>query len=163
MGEHGWFDKRFMYEESFRTPLLVCAPGMKGGQKSDALVQNIDFAPTFLDIADAEKPQQMVGTSLLPIMSKGGKTPKGWRKYLYYHYYDCPAEHNVKRHDGVSDGRYKLLHFYGKWGSYDELFDLKKDPNELRNVVAEKKYAKHLTRLQKQLDAFRQEQKVDEW
>ena len=67
------------------------------------------------------------------------------------------------RHDGVSDGRYKLLHFYGKGDSYDELYDLKKDPNELRNVVAEKKYAKHLGRLQKQLDKFRQEQKVDEW
>ena len=165
MGEHGWFDKRFMYEESFRTPLLVCAPGMKGGETSNALVQNIDFAPTFLDIADAEKPQQMVGTSLLPIMSKGGKAPKDWRKYLYYHYYDCPAEHNVMRHDGVSDGRYKLLHFYSPKDSYsyDELYDLKKDPNELRNVIEEKKYAKHLARLQKQLDTFRQEQKVDEW
>ena len=163
MGEHGWFDKRFMYEESFRTPLLVSAPGIKGGVKSDALVQNIDFAPTFLDIADAEKPQQMVGTSLLPIMSRGGKAPKDWRKYLYYHYYDCPAEHNVMRHDGVSDGRYKLIHFYGKDGSYDELFDLKKDPNELQNVLADKKYAKHLSRLQEQLDTFRQEQKVDEW
>jgi arylsulfatase A-like enzyme len=163
MGEHGWFDKRFMYEESFRTPLLVSAPGIKGGVKSDALVQNIDFAPTFLDIADAEKPQQMVGTSLLPIISRGGKAPKDWRKYLYYHYYDCPAEHNVMRHDGVSDGRYKLIHFYGKDGSYDELFDLKKDPNELQNVLADKKYAKHLSRLQEQLDTFRQEQKVDEW
>lgn len=166
MGEHGWFDKRFMYEESFRTPLLVCAPGMKGGEKSNALVQNIDFAPTFLDIADAEKPQQMVGTSLLPIMSNKGKTPKDWRKYLYYHYYDCPAEHNVMRHDGVSDGRYKLLHFYDPKDatrSYDELYDLKKDPNELNNVVADANYAKHLTRLQTQLDTFRKEQRVDEW
>ena len=163
MGEHGWFDKRFMYEESFRTPLLVYAPGMKGGLKSDALVQNIDFAPTFLDIADAEKPQQMVGTSLLPIITGKGKTPKDWRQYLYYHYYDCPAEHNVMRHDGVSDGRYKLLHFYGAQGSYDELYDLKKDPHELHNVVEDAAYAQHLDRLQKQLDTFRKEQKVDEW
>ena len=163
MGEHGWFDKRFMYEESFRTPLLVCAPGMKGGEESDALVQNIDFAPTFLDIADAEKPQQMVGTSLMPVMQHKGKSPKGWRKYLYYHYYDCPAEHNVMRHDGVSDGRYKLLHFYGPKDSYNELYDIRKDPNELHNVIDEKKYAKHLRRLQLQLDKFRSEQHVDEW
>ena len=112
-----------------------------------------------------EKPQQMVGASLLPIMSRGGKAPKGWRKYLYYHYYDCPAEHNVMRHDGVSDGRYKLLHFYGpkSTSSYDEFYDLKRDPNELYNVVGDKKYAKHFNRLQKQLDTFRREQKVDEW
>ena len=163
MGEHGWFDKRFMYEESFRTPLLVYAPGMKGGQTSDALVQNIDYAPTLLDIADAEKPGQMVGRSLLPVMNHKGKEPKDWRQYLYYHYYDCPAEHNVSRHDGVSDGRYKLLHFYGKKGAYDELYDIKKDPNELHNVIAEGKYAKHLKRLQLQLDKFRSEQHVDEW
>jgi arylsulfatase A-like enzyme len=158
MGEHGWFDKRFMYEESFRTPLLVYAPGMKGGEKSDALVQNID-------IADAEKPNQMVGTSLLPIMMNKGKAPKDWRKYLYYHYYDCPAEHNVMRHDGVSDGRYKLLHFYNpkESYSYDELYDLKKDPNELNNVIGDAKYSQHLDRLKQQLNAFRQEQKVDEW
>lgn len=163
MGEHGWFDKRFMYEESFRTPLLVCAPGMKGGQESKALVQNIDFAPTFLDVADAEKPQQMVGESLLPVMLRNGRAPKKWRRYLYYHYYDCPAEHNVMRHDGVSDGRFKLIHFYGKKGSYDELYDLKKDPNELRNVIGDKRFAKHIKRLQEQLDTFRREQKVDEW
>ena len=108
----------------------------------------------------------MVGTSLLPIMSHKGKTPKNWRKYLYYHYYDCPAEHNVMRHDGVSDGRYKLLHFYNPKNAasaYDELYDLKRDPNELHNVVSEAKYAKHLARLQKQLDTFRKVQKVDEW
>ena len=96
-------------------------------------------------------------------MMGNGKAPKNWRKYLYYHYYDCPAEHNVMRHDGVSDGRYKLLHFYGPKDSYDELYDLKKDPNELNNVVSDRRYTKHLNRLQKQLDIFRQEQKVDEW
>ena len=162
MGEHGWFDKRFMYEESFRTPLIIYAPDARRARESQALVQNIDFAPTYLDIAGIEKPQEMVGRSLLPVLQKG-KQPKDWRKYIYYHYYDFPAVHHVSRHDGVSDGRYKLIHFYGPEGTYDELYDLRKDPNELNNVISEDKYRGHRERLQKQLVAFRAEQNVDEW
>lgn len=162
MGEHGWFDKRFMYEESFRTPLIIYTPGQTHGRENDALVQNIDFAPTFLDVAGVKKPAEMVGTSLLPVIERG-KAPKTWRQYLYYHYYDFPAEHHVSRHDGVSDGRYKLIHFYGKEGNYDEFYDLKKDPNELHNLISEAKYHKHIARLQTQLDLFRKQERVDEW
>ncbi|MBQ2460255.1 MAG: sulfatase [Bacteroidaceae bacterium] len=162
MGEHGWFDKRFMYEESFRTPLIIYAPEAAEGKECSALVQNIDFAPTFLDVAGVEKPTEMVGTSLLPII-ESGRQPRGWRKYLYYHYYDFPGVHHVSQHDGVSDGRYKLIHFYGREGTYDELYDLKTDPNELRNLISEKRYQRQKRRLQKQLDKFRTQEHVDEW
>ncbi len=99
MGEHGWFDKRFMYEESFRTPLIMCYPkAIKAGTKSDVLVQNIDYAPTFLSLAGISKPAEMSGTSLEPLFQ--GEKPKNWRTDLYYHYYDYPAEHKANRHDG---------------------------------------------------------------
>lgn len=166
MGEHGWFDKRFMFEESFRTPLLIRYPAMiKPGSVSDALVQNIDFAPTYLDLAGIEKPEEMVGTSIVPVLKKEGKSPRRWRRYLYYHYYDYPAEHNVLRHDGVFDKRWKLIHFYdpeGKVPSYDELFDLRHDPQELRNVIGERSSRRALRRLRKQLERFRTEQAIDE-
>jgi arylsulfatase A-like enzyme len=151
-----------MYEESFRTPLIIYTPEQTHARENDALVQNIDFAPTFLDVGGVKKPAEMVGTSLLPVIERG-KAPKTWRQYLYYHYYDFPAEHHVSRHDGVSDGRYKLIHFYGKEGNYDEFYDLKKDPNELHNLISEAKYHKHIARLQTQLDLFRKQERVDEW
>ena len=164
MGEHGWFDKRFMYEESFRTPLIIRYPAkIKAKSVSDALVQNIDYAPTYLDMAGIEKPDFMVGTSLVPLFKNKGKAPSDWRQYLYYHYYDYPAVHNVRRHDGVRDNRYKLIHFYGTEISYDELYDLKDDPNELNNLYGNPKYAKVAERMQKQLDKIRKEQKVDEF
>lgn len=115
MGEHNFFDKRFMYEESFRTPLLVKYPKqIKKGIKSDALVQNIDFAPTILSLAGIKKPAEMVGTTLEPTFT--GKIPSKWRKDLYYHYYDYPTFHLVRKHDGVRTDRYKLIHFYGEGG-----------------------------------------------
>ena len=115
MGEHGWFDKRFMYEESFRTPLIIRYPKMiQAGSVTTALTQNIDYAPTMLDAAGVEIPQEMVGRSLLPLF--GGDTPADWRTSLYYHYYDSPTFHLVRRHDGVRTDRYKLIHFYGKGG-----------------------------------------------
>lgn len=115
MGEHGWFDKRFMYEESFRTPLLIRYPkAIKGGTSSEALVQNIDFAPTFLSLAGVTKPAEMVGTSLEAVFD--GNKPANWRNSLYYHYYDYPAFHLVRKHDGVRTERYKLIHFYGEGG-----------------------------------------------
>ena len=168
MGEHGWFDKRFMYEESFHTPLIIRYPGkIKGGSECSALVQNIDYAPTYLDIAGIEKPNYMEGTSLVPLF--GGETPKDWREYLYYHYYDYPAMHMVRRHDGVRDSRYKLIHFYGEKDekrdaiNCDELYDLQNDPNELNNLYNNPKYSKTQIRLQKRLDKFRTDLKVDEY
>ena len=116
MGEHGWFDKRFMYEESFRTPLLVRYPkAIKAGSRCSALVQNIDFAPTLLSVAGVSVPDEMEGRSLLPLFGEGSDSVE-WRKSIYYHYYDYPTFHLVRRHDGVRTDRYKLIHFYGKGG-----------------------------------------------
>ena len=113
MGEHGWFDKRFMYEESFHTPLIISYPGhIKEGAQCHQLVQNIDFAPTFLALAGVKKPAEMSGRSLQPLFK--GDRVKNWRKDLYYHYYDYPTYHMVRKHYGVRNDRYKLIHFYGK-------------------------------------------------
>ncbi len=164
MGEHGWFDKRFMYEESFRTPLIIRYPGGQAGKVSNAFIQNIDFAPTYLDVAGVKAPEEMSGLSLLPVIKKGGKEPCKWRKYMYYHYYDLPSEHNVLKHDGVSDKRYKLIHFYGgAEGDYSEFYDIRKDPTEMKNLYGEKRYKRRIARLQKQLDKFRTELAVDEY
>lgn len=166
MGEHGWFDKRFMYEESFRTPLIIRHPNtstdMKGTE-CDLLVQNIDYAPTYLATANIEAPKEMSGASLLPILN--GNKPANWRKYLYYHYYDFPAVHQVQRHDGVRDDRYKLIHFYGEKGEVNcnELYDLQNDPNELQNLYGNTNHTETQNRLQKQLDSFRTTLKVDEF
>ena len=131
MGEHGWFDKRFMYEESFHTPLIMRLPkGMDRRGDIDQMVQNIDYGPTFLEIAGVTEPNDMQGVSLLPLLK--GENPDNWRDALYYHFYEYPAEHMVKRHYGVRDGRYKLIHFYNdidKW----ELYDLQEDPTEMNN------------------------------
>ncbi len=168
MGEHGWFDKRFMYEESFRTPLIIRYPEkIQGGSVCDALVQNIDYAPTYLALAGIEKPEAMVGTSLVPLFN--GNKPADWRQYLYYHYYDYPAIHQVRRHDGVRDDRYKLIHFYGDAAGKDaaincnELYDLQSDPNEVNNLYGNPAYAEVTTRLQQRLEQFRTDLKVDEY
>ena len=137
MGDHGWFDKRFMYEESFRTPLIIRYPkAIKAGTSSDALVQNIDFAPTLLSLAGIGKPKEMSGVSLLPLFE--GKKPTSWRTSLYYHYYDYPAVHNVRKHDGVRTDRYKLIHFYGKGGlgSGTSPMQLKEGSTERKAMLA---------------------------
>lgn len=116
MGEHGWFDKRFMYEESLRTPLIVSYPGhTKPGSVCNRLVQNIDYAPTFLALAGVQQPKDMPGRSLVPVLANGDNV-KNWRQSIYYHYYDYPTYHMVRKHDGVRTDRYKLIHFYGKGG-----------------------------------------------
>lgn len=116
MGEHGWFDKRFMYEESLRTPLIIAYPNhIKPGTHTTRLVQNIDYAPTFLDLAGVKKPANMPGRSLVPVFEKGDAV-KNWRSSIYYHYYDYPTYHMVRKHDGVRTERYKLIHFYGHGG-----------------------------------------------
>lgn len=134
LGEHGWFDKRFMYEQSFKTALIARWSGViASGTKSDAIVSPIDFAETFLDVAGAEIPRDMQGASMLPIWR--GEVPQDWRTSFYYHYYEFPAEHSVKRHEGVYDGRFKLIHFYHDVDEW-ELYDLQNDPNELENIFA---------------------------
>jgi len=139
LGDHGWFDKRFMYEESLQMPLLVRWPReTKPGSVNKDIVLNLDFAETFLDAAGADIPADMQGQSFKPILQ--GKTPKNLRDAMYYHYYEYPGAHAVKRHYGIRTQRYKLIHFY-----YDidcwELFDLEKDPHELNNVYNEPSYA----------------------
>lgn len=158
MGEHGWFDKRFMYEESYSTPLVMRLPdGLRARGDIKELVQNIDYGPTFLDIAGAQIPKDIQGVSLLPLLE--GKHPKSWRQSLYYHYYEYPAEHSVKRHYGVStsDG-WKLIHFYNDINTW-ELYDLNKDPSELHNIYGKpgtekvtRRLMKELIKLQKQYD-----------
>ena len=158
LGEHGWFDKRFMYEESFRTPLLVRWPKhVKPGIKNSDLVQNLDFAQTFLDIAGAEQPSDMQGMSFKPILEKG-KAPEDWRKSLYYHYYEYPAVHSVRRHEGVATKRFKLIHFYDldEW----ELYDLEKDPDEMYSVYCKPEYAAKVKELKAELKKLKKLYKV---
>ena len=149
MGEHGWFDKRFMYEESMRTPLVMRLPdGFKARGDIKELVQNIDYAPTFLDLAGVKIPSDIQGVSLLPLLK--GEHPKNWRTGLYYHFYEYPGEHRVKRHYGIRTKRYKLIHFYNDIDEW-ELYDLKKDPTEMHNLYGDKKYDALVARLKKQL------------
>ena len=160
LGEHGWYDKRWMYEESFRTPLIVRWPGVtKAGSKNADLVQNLDYAQTFLDICGVKKsPKDMQGASIVPLL-KGNK-PKDWRKSLYYQYYEYPGGHSVRRHYGVRTDRYKLIHFYMLDGW--ELFDLKEDPNELHSLYGEKGYEKITSDLKKELTRLRELYEVPE-
>ncbi|MFD2546687.1 sulfatase family protein [Sphingobacterium suaedae] len=138
LGEHGWFDKRFMYEESLRTPLLVRYPQeIAPGRKSDALVQNLDFAPTLLDFAGVKPPKDMQGESFRPLAT--GDTQK-WRDVVYYTYYEYPSIHMVKRHYGIRTDRYKLIHFYYDVDEW-ELYDLEKDPAELNNIFDDPSYS----------------------
>lgn len=153
LGEHGWFDKRFMYEESYRAPLVIKWPGViKPGSVNSDLVQNIDFAETFLDIAGVDAPADMQGESLVPLFK--GKTPSDWRKSLYYHYYEYPSWHSVRRHEGVSTHRYKLIRFYGKDvpnGEEWELYDLVEDPQEMKSVYGDPAYADKTAELKEEL------------
>ena len=138
LGDHGWFDKRFMYEESLRVPFLVRYPGkIRPGSVSKSLVCNADFAPTFLDFAGTPAPGDMQGRSIRPILA--GRPPADWRRSLYYHYYEFPQPHHVYPHIGVRTERYKLVYYYTlkEW----ELFDLRKDPHELKNLYQSPGYA----------------------
>ncbi|HOK24951.1 MAG TPA: sulfatase [Bacteroidales bacterium] len=150
LGEHGWFDKRFMFEESYRTPLLISWPGVtKSGSVNKNIVSNLDFAETFLDAAGVKIPSDMQGESLVPLL-KGKKVP-GWRKEHYYHYYEYPAVHSVKRHYGISTERYKLIHFYYDIDEW-ELFDLQSDPMEMKNVYNDPAYDRVKKQLHKRLE-----------
>lgn len=157
MGEHGWFDKRFMYEESMRTPLIMRLPdGFTKRGDIPQMVQNIDYAPTFLELAGAPVPADIQGESLVPLLK--GENPAAWRHSLYYHYYEFPAEHMVKRHYGVRTDRYKLIHFYNDIDVW-ELYDLQEDPAELHNLYGQPAYEQvvkemkaELLRLQERYD-----------
>ena len=148
LGENGWFDKRFMYDKSMRTPLLMRWPGhINAGSTTDAMVQNIDFAPLFLDAAGTEIPKWMQGLSLIPVMT--GKKKSVDRPYLYYHYYEFSKDHTVIPHLGIRGERYKLIYFYtvNEW----ELYDLKIDQEEQHNLIHSAGYQKIFLQLKNEL------------
>ena len=157
MGEHGWFDKRFMYEESLHTPLIMMLPkGYNRRGDIDEMVQNIDHAAAFLDIAGVKVPSDIQGESWLPLLR--GEHPKNWRNSIYYHFYEYPAEHMVKRHYGVRGERYKLMHYYNDIDCW-ELYDLQTDPTEMHNIYGKpgtekitKQMMKELKKLQEKYD-----------
>lgn len=153
LGEHGWYDKRFMYEESFRTPLLIRYPKeIKAGSTCDNLVQNIDYAPTILDLANINIPDEMQGKSLRPLWQNNA--PAQWRNALYYHYYEYPyGWHNVNKHDGIRTDRYKLIDFYEM--EIFELYDLRTDPNEMNNLSDDPDYQTIKDSLKIELDKIR--------
>ena len=157
LGEHGWYDKRFVFDESFKTPLLMAWPGhTKGGTRSDALVQNLDFAQTFLDAAGVKAPKDMQGESMIPLLTGNDKY---WdRDAVYYHYYEYPAEHMVNRHYAIITQEYKLIHYYfaeDRW----ELIDRINDPLEMNNFYDDPAYAAIRKELHSELDKIRKKYK----
>jgi len=152
LGEHGWFDKRFIYNESFKTPLLVRWPGViEAGSVNTQMVQNLDFATTFLDAAGLEVPADMQGETLVPLF-KGQNA--GFRDAVYYHYYEYPSVHMVKRHYAIVTEEYKLVHFYYDVDEW-ELYDRKKDIHEMTNVYNDPAYSTIVSDLTKQLEELR--------
>ncbi|VGO13073.1 Arylsulfatase [Pontiella desulfatans] len=157
-GEHYMAEKRWMYEQGLRMPFVIRWPGViKPGSQPEAMIQNIDYAPTFLEAAGLVPPREMQGRSLLPVLA--GKTPKDWRKSVYYHYY-AHGKHNVPRHDGVRTGRFKLMHFYTD--DVFELYDLKEDPNEVKNLINDPEYKSVRMKLEKELNRLRKHYDVPE-
>ena len=163
LGDHGWYDKRWMYEESLKMPLIVKWPGVTApGTVNTSLVQNLDYAETFLDIAQTEVPSDMQGKSIVPLLK--GETPADWRKSIYYHYFEYPSVHMVARHNGIRTERYKLIHFYqfDEW----EFYDLEKDPEESTNEYGNPDYQSVINSLKKELgqlkDQYRDETDTSE-
>lgn len=155
-GEHGWAEKRFMYEESIKMPLLIRWPGhIEAGSRIEAPVQNIDFAPAFLEAAGAGIPEEIQGRSFVPLLK--GEIPGNWRSSIYYHYYDHGI-HNVPRHDGVRTDRYKLIHFYtdDAW----EFYDLENDPHEVNNLYGDPDYEQIAEKLKDELERLRSHYEV---
>ena len=147
LGEHGWFDKRFMYEESFRTPMVMRYPGViKPGTVNKDMIMNLDLAPTLLEVASVPIPADMQGESFLPLLRN---TEAKGRKAMYYHYYEN-GEHSVSPHFGISTAHYKLIRFYKRVESW-ELYDMKKDKNEMKNLYGNKKYKKQTVKLKSEL------------
>jgi arylsulfatase A-like enzyme len=156
LGEHGWFDKRWIFEESLRTPLLVRWPGVvRPGSVNSDIVSNLDFAETFLEAAGLPIPAEMQGRSLVPVLE--GRTPADWRKSFYYEYYEYPQPHHVRPHHGVVTSRYKLVRFDRPDIDAWELFDREKDPHELRSVHDDPAYAGVVAELKRELGRLRAE------
>jgi arylsulfatase A-like enzyme len=158
LGEHNFFDKRFMYEESLRMPFLIRWPSkIKPGSVNKGMILNVDFAPMMLDAAGVQVPADMQGRSFLPLLT--GRTPRGWRTAMYYRYYH-PGHHNVAAHYGIRTQRYKLIYFnkLNQW----ELYDLEKDPTEMRNVYSDPAYQKIVEQLKKEMNRLKKELKDED-
>jgi len=152
IGDHGWYDKRWMYEESLKMPFICKWPGVtKPGSRVKELIQNLDYGETFIEMAGAKIPDDMQGKSLVPLLK--GEHPDDWRKSIYYHYYEYPSVHMVPRHYGVRTEQYKLIYFYqfDEW----EFYDLKADPDELQNKYENKEYADQIAVCKKELARLR--------
>ncbi len=148
-GEHGWFDKRFIYEQSLRTPLLMKMPkGYERKGEIKELVQNIDYAATFLDMAGVAVPDDIQGISLKPLLEASAEPDL--RDAIYYHYYEFPNEHAVKRHYGIRTDRYKLIHFYNDIDDW-ELYDLQADPDEMNNIYEDESSTELIAEMKTQL------------
>jgi len=149
LGEHGWFDKRFMYEESLKTPFVIRYPKLiKAGTSITRFASNIDWAPTILDLAQVKIPAEVQGVSLVPILKNN--QVKQWKDELYYHYYEFPEPHHVSPHFGIRTTQYKLIRFYNATTTW-ELYDLKKDPTEMKNRIDDKNYQSIISSLKKKL------------
>ncbi len=159
LGEHGWFDKRWIYEESLTTPLLIRAPALaRPGGRSAMMVSILDLAPTFLELAGVSVPRDLHGRSLVPLLR--GETPADWRTSFYYHYYEFPGPHSVRKHYGIVTDRFKLFHFYEPDVDEWRLIDRQTDPHELRNVFENPAYAQMRERLMAELHRLRAELRV---
>jgi arylsulfatase A-like enzyme len=159
LGDHDWFDKRFMYEESLRMPFLIRYPGhIKPGTVTESMILNVDFAPTLMEFAGLKIPADIQGRSFVPVSR--GETPKDWRTAMYYRYYHYPQDHRVQPHYGLRTERYKLIYFnkIDQW----ELFDLRQDPRELNNVYADPAYAETLKGLKGELYRLKKELKDED-
>ncbi len=159
LGDHGWFDKRFIYEESIHMPFMVRWPGaIKPGSAQNGMALNVDFAPTFMDIAGLAVPADMQGRSLVPLMR--GERPADWRTSWYYRYYHDPGDHNTRAHLGVRTETHKLIHYWKKdqW----ECYDLLKDPHELNNLYNDPAQADVVAKLKQELYRLKKEVKDDD-
>ena len=160
LGENGWFDKRYMYETSFRMPLLMQFPKeIEAGSVISEMTQNLDFAPTFLDMAGIEIPEDMQGISFKKVLY--GEEAEIGRDAIYYHYYDFPAFHMVKRQYGIKTDRYKLIHFYDDIDTW-EFYDLEKDPKEQNNLIDAEEYQAEVKMMHQKLDSVQQHYQVTE-
>ena len=160
LGEHGWFDKRWMYDESLRTPLIIRWPGVtQPGSVNSDIVSNLDYAETMLEMAGVKVPKEMHGRSLVPILK--GKTPEDWRKTFYYQYYESGG-HGVPAHYGIATKRYKLMHFHESKIDEWEFYDMETDPNEMQSVYGQKAYSRVIAGLKSKLRNHQEELKVDE-
>jgi arylsulfatase A-like enzyme len=159
LGDHNWFDKRFMYEESLRMPFVIRWPkAIKPGNVNDKMILNVDFAQTFLDAAGEKQPADMQGRSFLPLLK--GETPKDWRTSMYYRYYHYPQHHKVQPHYGLRTEKYKLIYFnkIDQW----ELFDLEKDPHELKNLYNDPAHAETVKKLKEEMYRLKKELKDED-